>query len=243
MNMMTFDIQEVFNKIIRIGKYIFRTHGRIIISSISIVLLIWSVLKGKLNLKEQKLIFFATLFILCYLIFSVLNFYSTRYLLSVFPVLYIVFALLLFKIFPKNNYVSLVTTAPFVVLSILGTMKSKGVGDATLKFMNMVTVHKNVVKYCEGSNFHNKQIATHFLMSYNLKDPFIGYLNNNQSFSKIRGYDAISDSEILVISSIELNQAANEARNDSSFKLLKRFSMEEAWCEIYQKRNTAEIKK
>lgn len=233
--MMTFSISEVIDKFINIALYVFRSDGRIILFCLSIVSAIYLLYKRKLSKSEASFILLSTIFMVAYMLFSAMNFYTTRYILSIIPIFYLTSSFLIYKLFENRVYITGVIVVVFLFISISFTLKSNYTGDISLGFIDMVNVHKNAVSYCEEEGYHDYSISTHFLMIYNLKSPFMGYLEGNKKFNQVGSLSSTFSGDIIVVSSIERPGNLDALKNNPDYLLQKRFEKNEAWCEIYRR--------
>lgn len=234
--MMTLDPGQAWQKIVAISRTVFQLQGRIILLIFSISGSVLLLILKKFSPIERRLIFVGLLFMIAYIVFSALNFYTVRYILSVLPVFFILSAIVLVKLFEKRTYISYIVLSGFLFITVQDNIKATSVGDTTLSFADIVTVHKNAISYCEQNNFYEKNIQTHFLMLYNLQEPFMGYLQNNKPFKRVSHYNYIDDADVVIISSIETPQElANDIRQNKQFVLAKKFEKNIAWCEVYVK--------
>ncbi len=240
--MMDFDTGAFRYKLMLVLKYVLKQDGRFIISLGILALLLVYFYQEGINGKIQKFISLSFLFLLNYILFSAFNFFTLRYLLSVLPILYLICSILLFKVIKDKKYFALIFVSGFSYFSLQETIHPTETGDSKPGFIQMVRVHKQAINFCEKYGYYNKEIGTHFLMLYNLKDPFLGYLEGGQTFKKAQIYNE-KPTDLVVVSSIELNEHLKKVQTDTTnYRLLKRFSNNLAWCEIYEKKVKGTIK-
>jgi len=235
LSMLTYNISEVIANLVYISRYIFQLQGRIIITIISIFSLIYLLYNRKISKRETSFLLLSVLFMVGYILFSAIIFFTLRYVISVLPVLYLMSSFLIYKLFEERVYISGLIVGLFLLISISYSIKSDSLGDTSIGFISMVNVHKNAVVYCEKSSYHDLKISTHFLMIYNLKSPFLGYLQNDKQFKHVENFDSSSDGDIIIVSTIELSSAYEVLKKNPDYILQKRFEEKKAWCEIYKK--------
>lgn len=234
-NLITSDFKVIWNKFFEINRYVFWLEERSVMSIALFVALIISVVLKRLKGRNTKYLILLSVFMLYYILFSAVNFYTIRYSLSILPVYFILLSVIVCSLFNKRPQFALVLAGLLLVLNIRATSKSSSLGDETLNFMYMVNVHQEAIKFCEEQGMQEEPIATHFLMLYNLKDPFMGYLSGERPFKAVGHIDKIATSNIVIASNIELSEELKQVREDSRFELLKRFESGFAWCEVYSR--------
>ncbi len=236
MGMMTFDIKTFYNKFINISRYVFQLEGRLVLTLVLLILLVFSIVRKRINIEQKNYLLITVIIFVFYISFSALNFYTVRYTMSIFPFLFLLFGIVINSAF--KNYSKALIYIPviaFMALSLKYSVKPEGVGDRTIGFLKMVDVHKKTVAYCEDVDLYDKEIGTHFLMLYNLKSTFMGYLSKGRIFRKTVGLGEPYP-EVVIISNIELNEHAKAIQKSEQYQLLKRFENGLAWCEIYEKK-------
>jgi hypothetical protein len=173
------------------------------------------------------------LFALFYLMFSSLNFYSPRYLLSVLPLLLLLAVHLWVRATEHiPHWLSPVLALGLVAHSTLTLYTSRASHDHTVGFRDAIHVHRQMVAYCEDRGLMQKPIATHFLMKYNLTRPELGYLRVDAPFSHIDTY-ANPNARYAIFSSMELDSEAYR-RAKQTGTLLQAFRRHTSWCELYE---------
>lgn len=214
--------------------YLFIFRGRNLLSFGAIACLILLLFKQRDILKKhQNILFGLTFFILSYVAFSSLNFYSPRYLLSVLPLVLIIFSFFLALAFQSyQKFMSI------VVLLVLGnniyyTFFRLEPNDHTLGYRDMIKVHQQMCSYIEIKIPKDASIATHFLMKANLEIPEIGYLHFKEKFHGVHLIPQPSTQYIL-ISNIESDEALNKMANSPQAKLLQKYEQGSCWVSLYR---------
>src|SRR4030095_7771333 len=147
-------------------KFLFLNQGRgvllfLVICSIIIYLYRSAILKSE----EKKIIRLIGLIAIIFIIFSVFNFLMLRYLLFLFPLL-ILIACILFQNVARDKMmyyvgISFILFVGFMYSIAINYKSKEWHDDASINYLNMVKVHKEVVKYCENEDWFNKKIFTH----------------------------------------------------------------------------------
>lgn len=234
--MMTFNLEVSLAKLEMITRLLLKKQGRNILTILSIAGIIYLVAKKKLPENEKRFLLLSVVFIFAYLVFSAFNFFTNRYLLSLFPIFFLSAALILTRLFEKQVYTSLLVTIIFAGISLKATIKDDSLGDDNLGFQHMVKVHQEAVKFSEEAEWQQKKIQTHFLMVYNLREPFMGYITRGKAFKHVNAFNEIDNADVVIISAIEAQpEIQTRLKPGGGFNLAKRFESKNAWCEIYIK--------
>jgi len=231
--MMSFVFSDFLNKLFSISAVLFIRNARLIWLIIGIAALLFGIIKKRFSKKDVHLFIVSSVFIIGYLVFSSLNFFTTRYLLTLLP-----FFLLLSTIFVVRSFSKKIRIALFVIV-ISGTLYyslvyNNGEADVNLTLNQTIMAHKEAVNFCELQQWHDKTIDTWFLMGFNLKFPHLGYLNNKEKpFSKFSN-DLFPD--VFIFYSIERDSRIDEIKNDANYKLVKQITKPNGCnVEIYEK--------
>lgn len=242
MNMIELDWHKFWNKFSSIYHRTFENDGRAIFTYISVAVTIWLIIKKKLSSKETLFVGLSYTFFIFYLAFSALNFFTTRYVLAFFPIYYLLFGFLLYKTFLNIPWISLPVILIYGWIAIEASSKTTSIGDTSLKFINVVNVHKEAIRYCEEADYYDRIISTHFLMFFNFNNPYMGYRETDIRFKNIWHYNS-EVKDLVIISSVERGKRAEELEADETLALIKSFENDYAWCKIYQKKKKNESPK
>lgn len=210
--------------------YLFIYQSRNVISLGVLLIIIYSIIyKTKF---DKKFIYLSGLFIINYLIFSSINFYSTRYVLSLIP-FFIISSVLILNSVVSNKYLKITILTIYFGTSILYSQTHFKDSDHNNGYENAVIVQKQMVNYCEKNNLQNKNITTHFLMYVNLTDSIVGYLSKQNKFKNVITYKITDTTDYAIISSNEFDNNFDKEIKLHNGKLIKEFSRKQAWCRIY----------
>src|SRR4030095_3266066 len=220
-------------------KFLFLNQGR----GVLLILVICSIIiylyrSAKLKSEEKKIIRLIGLIAMIFIIFSVFKFLMLRYLLFLFPLL-ILIACILFQNVARDKMmyyvgISFILFVGFMYSIAINYKSKEWHDDASINYLNMVKVHKEVVKYCENEDWFNKKIFTHFLMQKNLTDYDLGYLSSTPFQAVDYEGKITSEDEIIIFSCIEFDeQRYNLVSQNPNYMLSKRFVVNKAWSEIF----------
>lgn len=221
----------------RLNSFFFKLllqHGKFALLILALTGLIVLIRKKAVSEKQAHLLVFSCLFLLLFMLFSAVNFFTTRYLLSVLPFFFICGSWIISEIFTGRSYSRNVVVASLALLfawhSFYG---NRSEADVSLHYKNTVLLHQETVHYAEEMQWQHTSLYTSFLMLYNLTDPNMGYLiNKDRPFS--RTYNAPgNDYEVYLYYSTEPDPGYSQMKSDSCCVLQKRFESRGAWAEFY----------
>ncbi len=220
-----------FSKINGYSSFLFLFQGRNAATITLLVLVLFKVIKTK-RLKVSKACFTLLVFILFYLVFLSVNFYSTRYTLSLIPVFSILSIWGVYSLM-ENEFLSTILGFVFIIFSVVYVGTRFKDSDTNIGYRNDIRVQKEMVKFCENQHMYKSRIATHFLMAYDLSHPQSGYLSGRKVFSHIEN-KADKNTEYVIISSNEQNKMLHQQMDTLPVRLIKRFTEKQAWCKLYK---------
>jgi 4-amino-4-deoxy-L-arabinose transferase-like glycosyltransferase len=217
---------------------LFFSNGRAVLIIFIGISIVYLIIKKQLRTLNLHVIFFLLIYILFFFMFSGINFFVSRYLMSVYPLYAIIAAIFIVKLFEKRTLLLILGVSFTVFVIGRSTFNYKLECDVSPYFINSVKLHQEVVHFCEDQNWQNESISTNFLMTYNLREPFLGYLKNpSMPFKNLKG-TGDTTSAIFIFYSTEVGDNRRDTiMGNKKFKMLKRFEKDPAWAEIYQRIN------
>lgn len=183
---------------------------------------------------QRRLIRLAGLFILCFICFSTINFYTNRYLLAgIVPLIFILAAFydaLVTATF-KPAYYGVVVF--ILVLAGISIKTNDDYGDTNLGAYKAMAIQQSMVTWLEGNNAYDKSIAAgSFMAKQHLLLPETGFLKSEKVFRNVK-WDIDKATEYAVFDNIEPDNRYNEVIKDSSWHLVFRKADGKIWTEIY----------
>ena len=171
-----------------------------------------------------------------FLMFSIINPISNRYILCLYPVYIILCAYFISSAFREYKPIVLTILILVVFVKLYYTYTERRDDDCNLGYIDCVLVHKNVVSYCEQNKWQDKNIYTHFLLQQDLSNPNIGYLSDkNNIFKNVSTSESgFKNSDYCIFSSMEHNPVFDKLIKQYNLKLLKRFERNNCWSEVYK---------
>ncbi|HKI88342.1 MAG TPA: glycosyltransferase family 39 protein [Draconibacterium sp.] len=211
---------------------IFTRYGRNIILVAIIVAVLILIFKKK-KWENKKLLALLVLQTGVFLLFSAVNFYTQRYMLSLLALFVIITAVLLVQVkFSKWVINALVITA-ITVVPLYFTFTQKSNADSDLGYVQVVKVHQQMVKYCEEQGWQNEPVSASFNLIFCLRDPHLGYVSTNEGFTQVMNLQKFKEAKIFVneCTSFGADAQLDSIRNEN--KMVKEFRLEQAWGKIY----------
>ncbi len=189
------------------------------------------------NPQQRKLIRLSGLFILCFLCFSALNFFTPRYLLAAMvPLFFIIAAWVNTLIGFIDSRIYYVVICAILITGTYTFTHSTNSGDADLGSFNALELQQDVVDYFEKNVSPDDNIYTSsFLESQHLQDPATGFLRSSKVFKNTTWkYDR--SSQYLLFDNIENDARYNELKANPAFVLVIRLEKGKNWAEIYKRK-------
>jgi hypothetical protein len=215
---------------------LFFQYGRNVFFLTSLAALAYNLYKRSISRKYVHLLLFSLVFILSYIAFASVNFFTPRYLLSVLPFFIIPGSWLIISL-PVNKWLrTSIITALALLFSYHTFISNQKEIDTSLAYKNTVILQKQAIKYIEENSDSHSSVYSFYLMKFYMSNPRLGYLNNKTSFYEFKN---ISDPscELFIFCSNEKDSAYKDFSGNESYILLKRFEKKHAWVEIYKRKH------
>lgn len=239
-SMIVKDLKTIYNNFKSFAYQLLFYQGRNLWTVVFILLMPIIIIKKHFKQDELYMILSVILFILVYILFCSINFFTTRYLLAVLPWYFYIVIISIYKSFGKKMNCSYVLIIFLIILNFLKSLRLEGEGDVVLTYKNSVKLHKEAVNFLEHEKWYNKKIYTGFLMRFNLMYPHLGYLHENKTFNNIVEAE---DAEILIFYSNEPDILYERFKTDSMYVSVRRFANKGTWVEIIKKKENHSIDK
>lgn len=228
------DITQLFREFIGCLQIIFIEQNRSYLFlglSPIIAYLFWKKNNLVSNKNSRDVVYHLGLFIFMYLVFSVFNFISARYLLS--PILASILLFTFLSTPRKNSYgiylLLFVLTIPFLTI----VNRKYPYKDVNLSYLKYAEVHSEVIRKMESLDIYDKYIYSGFLSYHGLKEPYAGYRSSDIEFTKLNVYDEKPQKHYFLIDKIETSFKKNAFAKDSSALLVYRYEEDSLWYELY----------
>jgi 4-amino-4-deoxy-L-arabinose transferase-like glycosyltransferase len=221
----------------RLGSFSFKLliqHGKITLLALALAGVIVLIRKKAISVQQTHVLVLSSLFVLLYMLFSAMNFFTTRYLLSVLPFFIICGAWIISEIFSGRSLSrNLVVASLALIFAYHSFIGYRSEADVSLAYKNTVKLHQEAVHYAEEMQWQQKHLFTSFLMLYNLSDHNLGYLGNKYKPFVNLNKNPKNNYDVYLFYSNEPNPEYNQVKSDSCYILKKRFESGGAWAEYY----------
>ena len=190
---------------------------------------------------QRRFVTLAGLFILCFLVFSSLNFFTYRYLLSsIIPLLFLIAVLI-------EKYIDLVARVLYVPVIIVllsigfyAFASDKGYGDTDPAGFDNMDLQQSVVDYFERNNYYDMNIGVgSFLEREHLIDSTTGFLRNGKTFKNAQ-WEINFQTDFIVFDNIEPDYRYDEVQKGGRFKLVFRKANTNSWVEVFERKDRIE---
>jgi len=219
-----------YNKLESFSGLLFIYQGRNLAFFIVIAISIYLISK-RIKIKRYKELSSFLIFIVLYILFSSINFFSPRYILSLIPIFSIV-VIMLIDIALVNKILKYIAIIAIIASPLYYSLTHKFDYDHSIGYENVVEVQEKMIDYCEANNYYDKNIVTNFLMQVNMSDSIMGYLSSGRKFSKLQ--TQINDStEYAIISTNEPVESINNYLQTNNCRQIIGFDKEQAWCGLF----------
>ncbi len=226
--------REILNRIYLFLSRLLFQHGRNIFFIVSAVAFIYLLIKKSVSRHTAHLLLLSAVFILVYIAFSSVNFFTTRYLISVLPFYIIPGSWLITAGMKTNLQKASVLVLFFFIFGYYAFFTvTCSEQDTSPGYKNTVLLQKQAVNFAEEMHWQQKPVYATFLMQYYLTIPELGYL-----YDKAHPFTDISNSTdktyaVYIFCSNENDPLHANIQNDRNFKLVKQFEQDCAWVEMY----------
>lgn len=173
-------------------------------------------------------------FIVCFLVFSALNFFTYRYLLAtIIPALCLV-AVITDKMTESAKPGLFYTVlAAMMGVSAYAYVHDDGNGDTDRSCFSIMKMQQGVVDYLEQHNEYSAAIsANSFLHREHLIDPTTGYLRGSKVFTNVK-WDIDGNTQYIIVDNIEGDSRYEWIKQQPYYRLVYRMEMGGRWVELY----------
>ena len=235
-SLMDFSYPSIKGKLIAFIEFIFYQQSRkfyfiLMLIGISYLYIEKKIVFKKLFLDQRIGLF--VIFIGFYFAFSAVNFYSARYLLSIFPIVAIISAIVFYEVIANGNrlFIATVATAIFFMLNYYFT-PFNDFGDTSIYYSKVVETQSKTFDQFVAKH-KTETFGGDFLVSVNLQNPEMGYLKNTGPIQVL----PIQEAKFVIATSIDqIEENLKSEINDSSLKLVHEEINKPAWCRVYQRK-------
>lgn len=228
LNHVAHDWSTVQNKLSTMSSFIFIQYGK---TAITIITLLTSIILFFKKEADKRPIILAIVLFVFFISFSIFNFFTLRYSLPLIVLLMILTAYNVGQL-KLNNIVKWTAIVLISVVCLTKTQSKKENSDINLGYVETINVFQDLTNYCIENNWQDERIASTFNMIYNLSEPELGYVNNNNKFTNIVYWKKFIESKYLILESTSSHDEATKYANEH-FQLLKSIENRHAWGYVY----------
>ncbi len=227
----SFEWKAIWKKLGSAFVTVFVHYGRVSML-IFIVGILLFLLVRKATVQHSKALISLSLLFVAYLFFLSLNFYSPRYTLALLVLEVLVFAILVDSL-NVPIFVKWAVTLSVSFVCLFYSLTSKREIDIDLGYIEVVEVNRDVVRYCEQSNYFAEPIATSFNMNFCLKEKTLGYILGEKEFAEVAGLDHYKTARYVILETTTGDSDIVEWVK-THYLLRKSFANKHAFAAIYE---------
>lgn len=186
---------------------------------------------------QRRMIALSGWFILAFILFSSMNFFSGRYLLAaIVPAMFLTAVFLSRAIQGGHRLLPVAAVLCMGLCAVRSFRSSKDKGDNSLGMYDGLYVQEVLADRMERLNAYDEVIsAPLYLEKEHLIDYRTGFLKSKQVFTRV-AWGWTPETRYVVFDNIESTYLHEEIKQDTSFHLFFRVSKGWAWGEIYERR-------
>lgn len=205
-------------------------YGRNSLSAIAIVsLIIFGVRRQKPG--NSRILVISAVLIFSLIGFSIINFFTHRYILPILPLFILVCFGLTVSAFQKRKLLVYALATVVFTTTLIYSVTKMGKIDNDLGYSQYLKVHKELVSWCEINNKYDNEIAAGYNMVLALRDNFNGYLTTEKGF-KVNHLPKTEDIDLIVWDSTCMDAERPEGFPEGWEKVFST-SYKKHWGEIY----------
>ena len=225
-----FDSAKVLFKFNSATSTLFLAHGRNVIF-FTAILALGILLFQKKKIEYQRFLIISLAVLIPFLIFSILNFFTYRYILPVMGIMLLASLTLIQQIKTRIPAVNIAYLVCILSVPAYYTTTKRGHSDADLGYTEYLVVQQQMARYCEEQGWYDKEFGTGFNFALGLNNHFSGYRTTNGKF-KTHSLPGIGNRDIIIYDST-MNPSEMTEDEKSKLTLIKRFVYKKHWGEIY----------
>lgn len=230
----SFNPEEIRHKLWdRIGAQLFLNYGGIATTIIFFsAILIFFIRKLRFSAVQRRSVYVILLFLFAFALFSSINFYSARYILSLYPFWYMITAFVFLealKGIPKLIPLSIFfITANF---QMWYTMNLRTPVDHDLGYADCVSTQLNAINWCVMNHYQDKNIFAQQQMQRAMQSDAAGFIEAGQEFKHV-GNIFDSQTALFIFTCNETDPSEDAARK-TGLRLLYKSEIGKSRTEIY----------
>ena len=205
-------------------------YGRNTLSAAVLISLVWLTIK-KHKSDNIRFLLISFVLIVSLIAFSVVNFFTHRYMLPAIP-LFIAFSVsLIYSAFGKRVWIFAGIAVVIFFTTFIYSMTKMGKIDNDLGYTQYLKVHQELVNWCEENQKYDEKISSGFNMVLALRDNFNGYLSTERGFKT--EHLPITENSGIIIWDSTCTEADLPRGFPESWEKVFRTTNKKHWGEIY----------
>ena len=209
---------------------LFLTHGRNLIFFAAILALVVLLFRKK-KIENQRLLVLSLAILVAYLIFTILNFFTYRYIFPVMGISILASLVLIQQINLKFQVVNIALIVCILSVSAYYSATKRGQWDADLGYTEYLVVHQQMVQYCEQQVFYDKEFGAGLNMAMSMSNPYAHYLSTGKNFH-MHQLPGIENRDLIIYDSTCFTYELTEDEKNK-LTLVKHFVYKKHWGDIY----------
>ena len=230
----TFDGTKVLYKFNSATYMLLLAQGRNVTFFTAIVVLI-ILLVSKKSIAYKRYLVISGAIIVPFLIFTILNFFTYRYVLPVLGIVLLVSLAIVQQLQIKYQVVNIICITCLLSISAYYSATRRGQGDADLGYTQFLVVHQQIVSYCEQQGWYDKELGAGTNLVLGMSSPHAHYLSTDKTFH-IHQLPGIENRDLIIYDSTCYPSDMPEDEKNK-LTLIKRFEYKNHWGEIYKNTN------
>ncbi len=236
-SMMEFTPNLVLAKLESIGKDLFINQNRAWLFGIiflSVMLSFEQMQRIKLNNFQKDFFLLGSIFTLGYILFSSLNFLTSRYLIVLFPFIIMGGVMVLFWSMEGLGKLAHVILWSLLIMFVCNHNERFPAKDINLSYLEYCPTQSKLVSYLEENNHYQDYIYTDFLNLSALQEPYAGYRKTSDIFIHLNKWDEQPSPYLKIINSVESGHEKSSLDDNPKAKLIQHFGDQNIWFRLYQ---------
>jgi hypothetical protein len=228
----SFRTTDILDKLERGFYFIFLAQGRNIASLLLAAGFVFSFFKKKAD-DNPKARFTGWIFLILFLIFSSLNYFSDRYMLVGVIVFIALFAGTTWRSV-ENAIIRFAAVLISLGASFFSLATFSSISDHNLGYVNAVKVYQEAIDYLKTTNRKSDTIYAFFNMNEGLKSHIPGYMEEENYFVNVKAQPD-EQCRYFIFSNVENDYEQQPLTEKYKLQRVQKFQKGAAWVEIMKK--------
>lgn len=186
------------------------------------------------NSIQTKLQGICLFFILFYLFFCSINFFTNRYLVCIIPFFLLFIFTEIYYSFENKKTIQFFITSTLMVFSFFSCYYFKGFTDYSPRYFQAIAVQKNLINYAIKNGLKEKRVLASFVFLNNMVHPEAGFVKPSESFSNCTNVLDGQLPEFIFDSNFDHDSLITKLVNSNQYFLEKQINVGEAQGKIFK---------